>query len=204
MEGGGAGFQRHVGDAGHFEKSAEDDLFERGAVETGGDGVGKQTGAAGGNGDRDLVERRLGKQADFGDAGGVDEGVELPFVNGFSGVFELSAEGVGEGEIHVVAAKEEVLTDADAFEREISTAGSDGDEAEIRSAAADVADEDDVARADLGAPVASGLGGPGVECGLRFFEQDDVWQAGGFGGIGGEISRDFVEGGWDGEDYLAF
>ncbi len=100
--------------------------------------------------------------------------------------------------------KQEVLADADAFEREISRARRDGDEAEIRRAAADVADEHDVAGADLGAPICSGLGGPGVKRGLRFFEEDDVGQACGFGGFVGEIARDFVEGGGDGEDDLAF
>ena len=203
LEGGTAGFERDVGDAGHFEETVEHDLLEGRAVELGREGAGEEAGAAGRDGDGGLVERGVGKEGDFRDAGGVDEGEELPVVDGFSGVFELGAQGVGEREVHVVAAEQEVLADADAFEREISAARRDGDEAEIRGAAADVADEHDVAGADLGAPIGSGLGGPGVERGLRFFEQDDVGQARGFGGFVGEVSGDFVEGGGDGEDDLA-
>ena len=62
-------------------------------------------------------------------------------------VSSLRLQGVGQREIHVVAAEQDVLADADALELELAGLFSDGDEAEVGGAAADVADQDDIARA---------------------------------------------------------
>ena len=57
-----------------------------------------------------------------------------------------------EREVHVVAAEQDVLPDGDALEREIAVALRDGDQAEVRSPATDVADEDQVSDGDAAAP----------------------------------------------------
>ena len=111
--------------------------------------------------------------------------------------------GVGECQVHIVAAEQDVLADADAFEFELAVDVGDGDQAEIGGSATDVADEDDVAGGDEVMPGFSGLRGPGVEGGLRLLQQGDVAETGGFGGFGGEASGDLIEGGGDGEDDLA-
>ena len=49
---------------------------------------------------------------------------------------------------------------------------------------------------------AAGLRRPGIKGRLRLFEQDDFAEAGRFGGRGGQISRNFVEGGRDGQHHL--
>ena len=50
-----------------------------------------------------------------------------------------------EREVHVVAAEQDVLADGDALERELAIRARHGDQAEVGRAAADVADEDQVA-----------------------------------------------------------
>ena len=57
-----------------------------------------------------------------------------------------------EGEIHVIATEENVLANADSLEFEIAILSADGDEAEVRRASANVADQNDVAGVHLVAP----------------------------------------------------
>ena len=60
--------------------------------------------------------------------------------------------GVGQREVHVVAAEQDVLADREPREGEVAALVADGDQGEVGRAAADVADEDDVADLDLLAP----------------------------------------------------
>ena len=57
-----------------------------------------------------------------------------------------------EREVHVVAAEQDVLADGDALEREVAVLLGDGDQGEVGRAAADVADEDQIADVDAAAP----------------------------------------------------
>jgi hypothetical protein len=85
---------------------------------------------------------------------------------------------MGEGEVHVVAAEEEVFAHGDALEREVAVFSSDGDEAEVGCAPADIADEQEVAGLDLFAPVGALVFEPGVEGGLGFLEECGFWDSG--------------------------
>ena len=71
---------------------------------------------------------------------------ELPGVERLALGLELRLQRIGQRQIHVVAAEQDVLADADALELQVAVDIGDGDQAEIGGAAADVADEDDVAR----------------------------------------------------------
>ena len=51
----------------------------------------------------------------------------------------------GQGEVHVVAADKEMVAHGDALEREVAVLGFHADEGKISRAAADVADQQDVA-----------------------------------------------------------
>ncbi len=176
------------------------DLF---AGELGGNGVGEKAGAAGGNRDRESVAGGVAEEDFLSGAAGVDEGEKLPVVDVFAFGFEFGADGVGEGEIHVVAAEEEMVADADAVELEVAAGFADGDEAEVDGAAADVANEDDLAGFYLFAPGFAGGGEPGVESGERFFEESWIGETGGDGGFVGEGAGGFVEGGGNGDDGFA-
>ena len=71
---------------------------------------------------------------------------------------------------------------------------------EIGGAAADVANEDDIAGANLRAPILAGLGGPGVKRRQRLLQQNDLAKTGRLRGLRRQISRDFIEGGGDGQN----
>ncbi len=69
-----------------------------------------------------------------------------------AGRLEALLEQAGERQVHVVAAEQDVLADGDALEGEVAVALGHGDQAEVGRAAADVADEDQVADRDAPAP----------------------------------------------------
>ena len=56
---------------------------------------------------------------------------------------------IGEREVHVVAAEQDVVADGDALERQLAALLAHGDQGEVGGAAADVADQDDVADREL-------------------------------------------------------
>ena len=76
----------------------------------------------------------------------------------------------------------------------------DGDQREVGGAAADIDDQDEVARFDLLAPVRIALD-PGVEGGLRFFEDGDFGIAGELGGALRQVTRGGVERSGNGEQH---
>ena len=121
------------------------------------------------------------------------KGEELPGVQRLALGVELRLQRIGQRQIHVVTAEQDVFADADALE--LKRAGDIGhrNQAEVRGAAADVADQDDVARRHRVAPLPVGLRGPGVEGRLRLLEQRNATQSSGFGGLGRQVSRDLVE-----------
>ena len=80
-----------------------------------------------------------------------------------------AGDSVGEGEIDVIAAEQDVFADGDAFELQFAVLFGDGDEREIGGASADIDDEHEVAFVDALTPVGMALD-PGVEGGLRLFE----------------------------------
>ncbi len=120
--------------------------------------------------------------------------VELQAVEFCSLLGQLRFDGAGQREVHVVAAQQDVLADGNAVERQLAFALGDGDEREVRGAAADIDHQDQVARVDALAPVGMALD-PGIERRLRLFEQDHVAVACLLGGRQGELARHGVEGG---------
>ena len=113
---------------------------------------------------------------------------------------ELGFHQPGEREIEIVAAEEEVLADRGAGEVDQVAFAGDADEAEIAGAAADVADQNDLAIEELLAGRGEVVGDPGIEGRGGLFEQRELLDAGIARGHDGEFARLFVEGGGDGED----
>ena len=85
--------------------------------------------------------------------------------------------GVGQGEVHVVAAEQDVLADGQPREGQVAPLVGHGDQGEVGRPAADVADQDDVADLHLLPPLLALGGEPGVEGGLRLLEQRHLLQA---------------------------
>ena len=84
-----------------------------------------------------------------------------------------------QGKIEIIAAEDQVIADGHAVELHLAAfAAADADQREVGRAAADVADEDFLARLDKLVPaVAMGID-PGIERRLRFFDEHDPRQAG--------------------------
>jgi hypothetical protein len=119
---------------------------------------------------------------------------ELPGIQRLAFRIQLGLQRVGQRQVHVVAAEQDVLADADALQLRITGDVDHGDQAEICGTAADVAHQDDVAGRDGIAPLPASLRRPGVERGLRFLQQHDLAQTGGLGRFRGQAARYFVEG----------
>ena len=115
-------------------------------------------------------------------------GVELGPLGG-----ELLGGGVGQGQVHVVAAEQDVVADRNPRQRQVAGLLADGDEAEVGGAAADVADQHHVADFHLLAPLVVAGVDPGIKRGLRLFQQRDVFQPGGAGGFHGQLAGHGVE-----------
>jgi len=103
--------------------------------------------------------------------------------------------GVGQRQIHVVAAQEDMLAHRDAVQFQGTVLLGDGDQRQIRGATAHVHHQDQIAHLHLLAPVTLGGLDPAVERRLGFFQQHQVTQTGLLGGLGGEFPGGRVEGG---------
>src|SRR5262249_37788971 len=95
--------------------------------------------------------------------------------------------------IHIVAAKQDVIADRDTLEHNFTGLFLHRDETEIRRAATDIDDQDDVAYMNLFPPVGVSSD-PGVEGRLRLFEQNHLWIAGVGCCFESKLAGDGVEG----------
>ena len=106
---------------------------------------------------------------------------------------EFRRDGVGQGQVHIVAAKKQVIADREPGEREVATLFADFNEREVGGAAADIGNENEIAHGDFISPMFALAVEPGVERGLRFFEQRQMLEAGGPGRFHGEFARGRIE-----------
>jgi len=89
-----------------------------------------------------------------------------------------------------------MLADGDAVELNFITSIArrfHADQSEVGRAATDVADEDQLARPDEVAPPITIAMNPGVECGLRLFDQIHPWQAGAASRRHGQLAGHLVK-----------
>ena len=129
------------------EEAFEDRLREFGARQFGADRAADQLGAAARHDERHGVGGGVGEQRFLGRAAGVGERAQLPRVGLRALGGQLARHHVGEREVHVVAAEQDVLADRDAMQFEVAFALDHRDQREVGRAAADVDHEDDVADA---------------------------------------------------------
>jgi hypothetical protein len=78
--------------------------------------------------------------------------VHLPAVDLFAARLELLANAVGEGEIHVVAAEQDVIAHRNAHQLEGAARFDRRDRGEVGGASTDVDDQNDIAHLDFLAP----------------------------------------------------
>ena len=119
--------------------------------------------------------------------------MQLPGVDAMAGGFEPLLEQARQRQVHVVAAEQDVLADRDALERQVAVAFADRDQAEVGRAAADVADQHEIADLHAAPPAVAERVEPGVERGLRLFEQRDLLEPRGAGGAQRQLAGLLVE-----------
>ena len=107
---------RQIVERGPGIEPVEDHLRQRGAIERRRHRLGEQARAARGNRDRRFRKVRILEQGDLRPSRGVDQGEKLPSVQRLAFGLELRLQRVGQRQIHVVAAEQDVLADADALE----------------------------------------------------------------------------------------
>jgi hypothetical protein len=107
-------------------------------------------------------------------------------------VFELGLLRVGQREVHVVAAEQDVVAHRDALEGQLAIVLEHRDQREVRGAAAHVYHQQHLTEAQLLAPVGAPLE-PAVERGLRLLQQRHGGQAGLTRGFERELARRRVE-----------
>ena len=129
--------------------------FESRSIQSRRDRLGQRLEPREGTGDRTLGQRVVIEEIDLGLAGGVDQREKLPGIDRLSRRFELRLQRIGQRQIHVVAAEQNVFADTDALDFKIAILFADGDQAEIGCSSADIADQDDVSGADLAPPRSS-------------------------------------------------
>ena len=78
--------------------------------------------------------------------------VQLPGIDALARGFKLLLQKARQRQVHVVAAQQDVVTNGDTFQCQFAVLFGNHDEAEIRSAAADVAHQNQVADFDSAAP----------------------------------------------------
>ena len=106
----------------------------------------------------------------------------------------------GQGEVEVIASEQQVLADGGAREVDAVAIAGYADQAEVAGAAADVADEHDLAVEEQLARAGEIVGDPGIEGRGRLFEQRQLRDARLRGGGYGQLAGFFVERRRHGED----
>ncbi len=186
------------------EEAFEQDGGEQFALQLGADGAADEPGAAAGHHQGHALQAGVAQQLFLGQAAGIGERAHLPGVELFAFGGQAARDAVGQGQVHVVAAEQDVFAHGHAVQLQVAGVFGDGNEREVAGAAAHIDDEDHVAHLHLLAPVARTAGDPAVERGLGFFQQRDALVSGGLGGLGREFACGRVErcGNGDGDGLL--
>ena len=125
------------------------------------------------HGDLDALEIGIGEQTLFGVGALAAQTAALADGERHA---ELGFDEPGDGEIEVIAAQQQMLANGGAGEVDQVALAGDADEAEVAGAAADVADQDDLAIEEELAGLGEVVGDPGVEGGGGFFEEGELRQ----------------------------
>ena len=165
----------------HGEEAAEDDLEDFLASQLRLEAPADDPRTSTGDRHRPALGRAIGQELLLGRPARVAEGAPLLRVEPASA--ELLLDPVGEGQVDVVAAEHQVV--ADGHPAKAGPAGrlDDRDQAEVGRPAADVADQDQLARPDLALPDVLVGDDPAIERRLGLLEQDRLGDPGPLRGL---------------------
>ena len=163
------------------------------AVQRGFDGAAHQAAAFAENRHRLLAKLGAGLQQLFlRDAAVAPECLELPAVDARAFLRQPLRNRARQRQVDVIAAQQNVLAHGHAIEGEFALALGDRDQGEVGSAAADIHHQDQIAHLHALAPVGVAFD-PGIERGLRLFEQGEIPVAGLLGGFERQLARHRIE-----------
>ena len=182
------------------EEAAEDDLQDFLAGQLRLEAPADDPRPSTGDRHRPAIGREVGEELLLGGPAGVSEGAPLLGVE--PGGAQLLLDPVGEGQVDVVAAEHEVVADGHPPKTRAAGRLDDRDQAEVRRTAADVADQDQFARADLSLPDVLMGHDPAVKGRLRLFEEDRLGDPGPLRGVDGQLAGRLVERRGDGQDHF--
>ena len=137
----------------------------------------------------------VGRQQRFlGRAAGMPQGDRLPGIELHALLGEPAGHVMGQGQVHVVAAHQQVIADGDSPQHQLALLLGGADQRQVGRAAADVADQQRVADRKRSPPALAGRGQPGVDGRLRLFQQHQVGrQSGGQRGLARQLAGAGVE-----------
>ena len=124
-------------------------------------------------------------------------GVELGALSG-----EALLDAVGQAQVHIVAAEEDVVADRDPFEHQLASLFRYRDQAQIGRSSTHIAHQDHIPDPDVFAPPVTSRLNPGVARGLGFFEQAHRRQAGLLGSLDGQLASRRIKRGRHGQKDL--
>jgi hypothetical protein len=130
------------------------------------------------------------------------QGDRLPGIELQSFFREAAGHEMGQGQVHIVAAHQQMIADGHAPQDQFALFFRDRDERQVGRAAAHVTDQQRIAQLERLAPLLATVGQPGVDGRLRFFQQDEiVRQARGQGRFAGQLAGRGIERGRHGEHH---
>ena len=138
-------------------------------------------------------QRGIAEQVFFGAAASVGERAHLPRVKLLALGRQLAGHHMGQRQVHVVAAQQNMFAHGDAVQFQLAALLQHRNQRKVAGAAAHVDDQDDVAGLDLFAPAPAAALNPVVKRGLRLFKQCQRGVAGSAGGLGGQFARGRVK-----------
>ena len=124
----------------------------------------------------------------LGCAAGVPQSDRLPRIEFNAPLAKQTRHAMGQRQVHVVAAHKQMITYGESLQNQFARHLGDADEREIRGAASHVAHQQLIAQLQLPAPTITHIRQPGVDGGLRFFQQHEgLGQACGQGRFMGQL-----------------
>ena len=160
----------------------------------GANGTADQTRTATWHHDRDGAEIRVAEQGFLGLTTAMGQGLELPAIQFHPIGLEFGTHQVGQRQIHVVAAQQDVVADRDAGQLQGALILGDRDQRQVGGTATDIDHQDDVPDPDLAAPITVAIVDPAVERRLRLLQQDQVDDADSPRRLGRQFTGGRVEG----------
>ena len=147
------------------------------------DGAAHQCRTAAWNRDRSLLHFGISEEKLFRLTASIRQRSELPRIQ----ILAL-CEMVRKREVHIVAAKQDVIANSHACELQFTILFCYGNQREVGCASADIHYKDDVSDFDTFSESVAHLLDPGVECRLWFFEQRHIVKP----RLGGGLCREFT------------